>query len=61
MPNIKKSTFQDMELKLNDDFTEQEKVINELDKIQIAIDTKQTELIALDDLVKSRFILQEVA
>ena len=56
MPNIKKSTFQDMKLKLNDDFAEQEKVINELDKIQIAIDTKQTELIALDDLVKSRFI-----
>ena len=61
MPNIKKTTFQDMELLLNENHTEQELVIKELDKIQIALEIKKTELIALDDLVKSRFILQEVA
>lgn len=56
MPNIKKTTFQDMELLLNENHTEQELVIKELDKIQIALEIKKTELIALDDLVKSRFI-----
>ena len=56
MPNIKKTTFQDMELCLNENPAEQEMVIKELDKIQIALDIKKTELIALDDLVKSRFI-----
>ena len=56
MPNIKKTTFQDMELCLNENPAEQEMVIKELDKIQIALDIKETELIALDDLVKSRFI-----
>ena len=56
MPNIKKTTFQDMELKLDDDLTKQQKVIAELDKIQTAIDVKKEELNQLSNLVKSRFI-----
>lgn len=40
---------------------EQNAVVCELDKVQNAIDLKKRELSALDDLVKSRFILQEVA
>ena len=49
MPNIKKTTFQDMELCLNENPAEQEMVIKELDKIQIALDIKKTELIARDE------------
>ena len=56
MPNIKKTTFQDLELLLNENPAEQEMVISELNNIQIAIDIKKTELSSLDDLVKSRFI-----
>lgn len=56
MPNIKKSTFLNMELKLIDDISIQEMVVNELDKIQHAIELKKHHLSSLDDLVKSRFI-----
>ena len=56
MPNIKKSTFQAMELNLNENIFEQETVINTLDKVQLVIDAKKAELNDLDVLVKSRFI-----
>ncbi|MBR5874116.1 MAG: restriction endonuclease subunit S [Oscillospiraceae bacterium] len=56
MPNIKKSTFLNMELKLSDDILIQEMVVNELDKIQHTIELKKQQLSSLDDLVKSRFI-----
>lgn len=61
MPNIKKTTFQEMELKLNTDCHEQEVIVSKLDKIQKALDLKKQQILALDDLIKSRFILQEVA
>ena len=39
----------------------QRKISMELDRLQNAIDLKKQQLSCLDDLVKSRFILQEVA
>ena len=39
----------------------QHKISMELDRLQNAIDLKKQQLASLDDLVKSRFILQEVA
>ena len=56
MPNIKKSTFQDMKVKINDDLDLQQKIVAKLDTIQAAIDNKQQQLKELDELVKSRFI-----
>ena len=56
MPNIKKSSFNDMNIKLDDDKNVQATVISSLDKIQTLIDGKNTQLKSLDELVKSRFI-----
>ena len=42
-------------------FDDQVKISKELDNINQAIDNKKQELFALDELVKSRFILQAVA
>lgn len=60
MPNIKKTTLQDMELFLNENIKEQESIFKELDKIKNTLDIKMIELNTLDELVKSRFIAQEV-
>ena len=56
MPNIKKSSFNDMNIKLDDNKNVQATVISSLDKIQTLIDGKNTQLKSLDELVKSRFI-----
>ncbi len=40
---------------------EQSAIVNDLDTVQRAINLKNDELLALDNLIKSRFILQEVA
>ena len=61
MPNIKKSSFNDMSIKLDDDKSVQATVISSLDSIQTLIDSKNSQLKQLDELVKSRFICQEVA
>ena len=61
MPNIKKETFKNLVLCLDDDKTVQKNVVSSLDSIQMAIDSKKSQLLSLDELVKSRFISQEVA
>ena len=43
------------------DFTEQENIVKELDSLSSVVETKKSQLLALDELVKSRFISQEVA
>ena len=43
------------------DFEKQNKIVEELKQLDNAITTKKEQLTSLDDLVKSRFILQEVA
>ena len=56
MPNIKKSTFQELEIKVNENIEIQQTIVHHLDTIQSAIDNKQQQLKELDELVKSRFI-----
>ena len=56
MPNIKKTTFQDLEIKVNENIEHQQRIAIELDTIQSTIDNKQQQLKELDELVKSRFI-----
>ena len=56
MPNIKKSTFQELEIKVNENIEIQQTIVHHLDTIQSAIDNKQKQLSELDELVKSRFI-----
>ena len=56
MPNIKKSSFNCMDIKLDDEKDVQDKIIKSLDAIQVLIDNKNTILKSLDELVKSRFI-----
>lgn len=56
MPNIKKSSFNDMSIKLDDDKSVHATVISSLDSIQTLIDSKNSQLKQLDELVKSRFI-----
>ena len=56
MPNIKKETFKNLILSLDEDKNAQKNVVLALDNIQTAIDSKKTQLLALDELVKSRFI-----
>ena len=61
MPNIKKETFKNLVLSIDDDKNVQKSVVSSLDSIQTAIDSKKMQLLSLDELVKSRFISQEVA
>lgn len=56
MPNIKKTTFQDLEIKVNENIEHQQRIAIELDTIQSTIDNKQQQLKELGELVKSRFI-----
>ena len=56
MPNIKKSTFEKLELNVDFDFQNQCEVINALSNIEGALKIKRTQLESLDELIKSRFI-----
>ena len=61
MPNIKKEVFKNMSLLVDFDKDNQQAIVETLDCIQKAINNKTDELLSLDELVKSRFILQAVA
>ena len=61
MPNIKKEVFKNMSLFVDFDKNNQQAIVETLDCIQKAINNKTDELLSLDELVKSRFILQAVA
>ena len=61
MPNIKKDAFKNMSLLVDFDKNDQQAIVETLDCIQKAINNKTDELLSLDELVKSRFILQAVA
>ena len=56
MPNIKKTTFSKLELKVDFDVVNQCNIINSLSNIEFAIENKKKQLESLDELIKSRFI-----
>ena len=56
MPNIKKSSFEKLLLKVDFDENNQQYVINKISSIEKAINAKQKQLLSLDELIKSRFI-----
>jgi type I restriction enzyme S subunit len=61
MPNIQKSKFSELKLSLDPCSEKQKSVVSSLDTIQSLIVTKQRVNNGLDELIKSRFICQEVA
>ncbi len=60
MPNIKKSSFEKMAVKVDFNENKQLFVINALSNIENAIKGKKNQLSLLDELIKSRFMKQEV-
>ena len=58
MPNIRKSSFENMTVNIDDDAIRQEKVVLTLDNIVDLIKKSERELDLLDSLTKSRFIEQ---
>lgn len=56
MPNIKKSSFEQLPLKVDFDESKQQFVIDNLSMIENAIKNKEKQLSLLDELIKSRFI-----
>lgn len=60
MPNIKKSSFEQLPLKVDFDESKQQFVIDNLSMIENAIKNKEKQLSLLDELIKSRFIRQEI-
>ena len=56
MPNIKKSLFENMEVKLTFNQEQQKSIITDLDCLNNLIKTKNQQLFFLDELIKSRFI-----
>ena len=59
VPIINKSRFENIEI-ITFDYEKETEVANELDNINNIIDLKKKELLSLDELIKSRFIRQEV-
>ena len=60
MPNIKKSSFEQLSLNVDFEEVKQQVIINNLSQIEKAINDKKKKLALLDELIKSRFIGQEV-
>ena len=60
VPSVKKSTLEKIQLPVPT-LSEQKNIANELNSIITALSLAKERLLALDELVKSRFISQEVA
>ena len=56
MPNIKKGDLGNFEFYFDDDVNEQDTVTIVLSKLENVIEARKQELIALDDLIKARFV-----
>ena len=56
MPNIRKSSFENLVIKICESESEQQKVVLTLDKITSLIKKSEHELLLLDSIIKSRFI-----
>ena len=55
MPNIRKSSFENLVIKICESESEQQKVVLTLDKITSLIKKSEHELLLLDSIIKSRF------
>lgn len=60
VPSVKKSSLEKIGVP-TPELNEQKRISNELNTLSFAIQSKKDELSSLDELVKSRFILQAVA
>ncbi len=56
MPNIKKSDLGEFEFECDLDINNQERVVNQLDKLERTICLRKQQLLKLDEVVKSRFV-----
>ena len=56
VPIINKSQFSDFEINIDSDLCKQVEVVTILDRVMSLINSRQEELIALDELIKARFI-----
>ena len=58
--NLNSDIVRDVTVCIHSDFEVQQQIVNHLNLIQAAIDTKQQQLKELDELVKSRFIEMKI-
>ncbi len=56
MPNIKKSRLEDLIIKIDENATKQDKIVEELSELTECIDKEQMAIIEFNELIKSRFI-----
>ena len=61
MPNIRKSSFMEMQINVTNSNDEQRKIVTNLEKIEEVISKSKKELLLLDEMIKSRFVGQEVS
>ena len=55
MPNIRKSSFMEMQINVTNSNDEQRKIVTNLEKIEEVISKSKKELLLLDEMIKSRF------
>ena len=55
MPNIRKSSFMEMQINVTNSNDEQRKIVTNLEKIEEVITKSEKELLLLDEMIKSRF------
>lgn len=60
MPNIKKSSFEKLQLNIDFNSINQKSIVNELSSIETAVLLKTNQLESLNELIKSQFIGQEI-
>ncbi len=56
VPIINKSQFSEFEINIENDLSKQVEIVTVLDRVMSLINSRQEELVALDELIKARFV-----